>query len=108
MFTKQNLRILHMNGFTESEFMNYKFLIYSNIVQATFQLLDGGRLLKLECDDEIIDEIDEFLEYYKTTPSHEHQLSFELGRTIAKIYKTQFIKNVLLRKHDFTLLESAI
>jgi hypothetical protein len=45
-----NFRILHMNGFTETDIINYRFLIYSNVIEAMHQFLEGARILQILID----------------------------------------------------------
>lgn len=39
-----------MNGFTETDIINYRFLIYSNVIEAMHQFLEGARILKIVID----------------------------------------------------------
>ena len=59
-----------MNGFSESDLLNYQYLIYSNIIQSIHQLIEGAKTLNIlmEPDLEVI--------YLKNSiqSSHVHQL----------------------------------
>jgi hypothetical protein len=39
-----------MNGFSDTDVINYRYLIYYNAIQAMHQLLEGARLLKILVD----------------------------------------------------------
>lgn len=41
-------RIIHLNGFSQSELINYQYLIHSNAVLALTQLLNAMEPLKIE------------------------------------------------------------
>jgi hypothetical protein len=44
------MKILHMNGFSESDLVNYRFLVYTNLIQSVIQLIEGGEALDLAMD----------------------------------------------------------
>lgn len=46
----KQMRILHMNGFSDLDMVNYRYLVYSNVVQAVYQLLQGAEHLKITVD----------------------------------------------------------
>lgn len=39
-----------MDGFSDSDFIDYRFLIYNNVIKAMHQLLEGAVLLKILVD----------------------------------------------------------
>jgi hypothetical protein len=43
-----------MNGFSELELKNYKYLVYNNVIQATFQIIDGARSLNIDFEENIL------------------------------------------------------
>ena len=49
----KQMRILHMNGFSDLDMINYRYLVYSNIVQAVYQILEGAEHLKIPPDPEV-------------------------------------------------------
>jgi hypothetical protein len=46
--------------------------------------------------------------YYQNTHPAEVELSLELSVHIRRIYKSEFIKEVLKRQHEIVLLDSAV
>ncbi|VDL78255.1 unnamed protein product [Nippostrongylus brasiliensis] len=105
----KQMKILHMNGFTDTDYVNFRYLIHSNVVQAINQLLKAAELFNYTPDDrERLKQALEFFRVYKeqVRPS-EIELSLELTRAISIIYNSQFIKSTLLRKDEVELLDSA-
>uniref|UniRef100_A0A914DP04 Uncharacterized protein n=1 Tax=Acrobeloides nanus TaxID=290746 RepID=A0A914DP04_9BILA len=48
----KQMRILHMNGFSDAERTNYKYLIYSNVFQAVHQIIMGAKTLNIDYEEE--------------------------------------------------------
>ncbi|WKX95975.1 hypothetical protein Q1695_012436 [Nippostrongylus brasiliensis] len=92
----KQMKILHMNGFTDTDYVNFRYLIHSNVVQAINQLLKAAELFNYTPDDkERLKQALEFFRVYKeqVRPS-EIELSLELTRAISIIYNSQFIKRL--------------
>lgn len=49
----KQMRILHMNGFSDLDMINYRYLVYSNVIQAVSQLIEGAEHLQIPYDREI-------------------------------------------------------
>lgn len=43
-----------MNGFTEIDLLNYRYLVYSNLIQGINQLIDGARLMDIEIGGDVM------------------------------------------------------
>jgi hypothetical protein len=39
-----------MNGFSESDIVNYAYLIYANIIESIWKLIEGANALNIEID----------------------------------------------------------
>ena len=39
-----------MNGFSESDLVNYVYLIYANIIESIWKLIEGSSTLNIEID----------------------------------------------------------
>lgn len=46
-------RILHMNGFSELSIVNYRYLVYSNLIQGMYQLIEGANTLHIAVDEDV-------------------------------------------------------
>ena len=42
-----------MNGFSDLDMINYRYLVYSNVIQAVSQLIEGAEHLQIPYDREI-------------------------------------------------------
>uniref|UniRef100_A0AC34FA33 G protein alpha subunit n=1 Tax=Panagrolaimus sp. ES5 TaxID=591445 RepID=A0AC34FA33_9BILA len=104
----KQMRILHMNGFSDLDMINYRYLVYSNVIQAVSQLLEGAEHLQIPFNSEYDQAVKEFTFYYKTTHPSERELTKDITKIIAKIYQSPFVKDVLLRQHEIILLDSAV
>uniref|UniRef100_A0A183BN69 G-protein alpha subunit n=1 Tax=Globodera pallida TaxID=36090 RepID=A0A183BN69_GLOPA len=49
----KQMRILHMNGFSELSIVNYRYLVYSNLIQGVYQLIEGADVLNIQVDKEV-------------------------------------------------------
>uniref|UniRef100_A0A914EQ55 Uncharacterized protein n=1 Tax=Acrobeloides nanus TaxID=290746 RepID=A0A914EQ55_9BILA len=104
----KQMRILHMNGFSDMDLINYRYLIYSNVIQSIYQLLEGAKALRIDINATASVEVEKFLEYYRQTPQYEVEISGELGYIIKKIFNSPFMQKVLLKQHEIELLDSAV
>lgn len=43
-----------MNGFNELDLVNYRYLIFSNVIDATNQLIEGARKLRIIPEEETL------------------------------------------------------
>ena len=49
----KQMKILHMNGFSAQEIVNYRCLVYSNLIQGIYQLIEGAKVLGIDVSDEV-------------------------------------------------------
>ncbi|CAJ0608287.1 unnamed protein product [Cylicocyclus nassatus] len=105
----KQMKILHLNGFTDADYVNFRYLVHSNVVQAITQLMTAAESFKYSPDDNerLLQAIAFFRAYNEQVKPSEIELSLELSRAIAIIYSSQFIKSTLLRKDEIELLDSA-
>lgn len=43
-----------MSGFTDFDLVNYRYLVYCNLIQSAYQLLEGAELLQIEADNDVL------------------------------------------------------
>ncbi|CAK5032239.1 unnamed protein product [Meloidogyne enterolobii] len=48
------MKILHMNGFTDIDLLNYRYLVYSNLIQGINQLIEGAKLMEIEITSDVV------------------------------------------------------
>ncbi|CAI2336151.1 unnamed protein product [Caenorhabditis sp. 36 PRJEB53466] len=105
----KQMRIIHLNGFSDLDYVNFRYLIYSNIMQAMDQLLEAAEQLSFPPDDSPV--IRRSLNHYKSYKGQYRNSEVELNRDLAsslnKLYNAEFIKSVLNRKNEIDLLDSA-
>uniref|UniRef100_A0A183FD59 G-protein alpha subunit n=1 Tax=Heligmosomoides polygyrus TaxID=6339 RepID=A0A183FD59_HELPZ len=104
-----SFRILHMNGFSDADYVNFRYLVHSNVVQAVTQLLKAAEQFNYTPDDneKLMQALEFFRVYKEQVRPSEIELSYELSRAISLIYNSQFIQSTLLRKDEVELLDSA-
>src|SRR4051794_10936818 len=105
-----------MNGFTELDMVNYRFffiksndlvfryLIYSNIIQSVWQLIEGAKNLNIEIDVDAETDVEEFQRYHHGIHPADIELNEDITLIIKRIYKSAFIHKVLIRQHEIILL----
>ncbi|GMR36576.1 hypothetical protein PMAYCL1PPCAC_06771, partial [Pristionchus mayeri] len=103
----KQMRILHMNGFNEIDLVNYRFLIYSNVIDATNQLIEGARKLHIIPDEKTLRQIVYFSHCMSVKGRNEVDLTADLGAAIKGIYTSRMGQDTLERKEEITLLDSA-
>ncbi|EFP06985.1 CRE-GPA-11 protein [Caenorhabditis remanei] len=105
----KQMRIIHMSGFSDLDYVNFRYLIYSNIMQAMDQLLEAAEMLNFPADDSpsIRRALNHYRSYKVRYSMSEVELNRELTDSLAKLYNSEFIKAVLNRKNEITLLDSA-
>lgn len=58
--------------------------------------------------DDFQDDVNALVSYYEQTHPAEIELNAELAVHIRHIYRSPFIRRVLLRQHELVLLDSAV
>ncbi|UMM16034.1 hypothetical protein L5515_013218 [Caenorhabditis briggsae] len=105
----KQMKIIHLNGFSDLDYVNFRYLIYSNIMQAMDQLLDAAEMFHFPPDDSpsIRRALNHYRSYKIRYSMSEVELNRELTESLQKLYHSEFIKAVLNRRNEITLLDSA-
>ncbi|CAJ0567227.1 unnamed protein product, partial [Mesorhabditis spiculigera] len=82
----KQMRILHLNGFSELDYVNFRYLVYSNVVER---------------------DIVYFEDQYNHIPSSEIEVDMEMAMAIHRIYRSPCIRDVISRRSEIELLDSA-
>uniref|UniRef100_A0A914EB18 G protein alpha subunit n=1 Tax=Acrobeloides nanus TaxID=290746 RepID=A0A914EB18_9BILA len=102
------MRILHMNGFSESDIVNYSYLINENIIESIWALIEGANDLNIEIDHNFKVDVGEFVKYYMDTHLNYAEYDEELFQRIKRISKSEFVRKILDRQHEIIILDSAV
>uniref|UniRef100_A0A914EGU1 Uncharacterized protein n=1 Tax=Acrobeloides nanus TaxID=290746 RepID=A0A914EGU1_9BILA len=102
------MRILHMNGFSDSDLVNYVYLIYANIIESIWKLIEGSSTLNVEIDPDSEVDVDEFVKYYMSIHLNHVEYDEELFQRIKRISKSEFVRKILDRQHEIIILDSAV
>jgi len=43
-----------MNGFTDIDLLNYRYLVYSNLIQGINQLIEGAKLMEIGINSDVV------------------------------------------------------
>ncbi|GMT14420.1 hypothetical protein PFISCL1PPCAC_5717, partial [Pristionchus fissidentatus] len=103
----KQMRILHMNGFNEIDLVNYRFLIYSNVIDSTNQLIEGADRLDIIPDSDTKKKIDFFKYALVVKGLNELDITGDFANAIKGIYTSAMGQETLQRKEEITLLDSA-
>uniref|UniRef100_A0A915DJU8 Uncharacterized protein n=1 Tax=Ditylenchus dipsaci TaxID=166011 RepID=A0A915DJU8_9BILA len=104
----KQMKILHMSGFSELDMVNYKFLVYSNVVQGIYQIIEGASTLRVDIDESVRPSVQLIRDYYQNTHPSEIELNPELSQLIKTVYESAFVQQIRIRQHEIVLLDSAI
>ncbi|CCD62416.1 Guanine nucleotide-binding protein alpha-11 subunit [Caenorhabditis elegans] len=106
----KQMKIIHMNGFSDLDYVNFRYLIYSNIMQSMDQLLEAAEFFHFPPDDSpsIRRALNHYKSYKVRYSTSEVELNRELADSLSKLYNAEFIKSVLNRKNELKLLDSAV
>ncbi|CAK5087404.1 unnamed protein product [Meloidogyne enterolobii] len=97
-----------MNGFTDIDLLNYRYLVYSNLIQGINQLIEGAKLMEIEISSDVVEDVATITNYYQTTHPAELELTPMLALHIRRVYKSEFIVKTLKKQHEIVLLDSAV
>ncbi|CAD6198216.1 unnamed protein product [Caenorhabditis auriculariae] len=105
----KQMRILHCNGFTDIDYVNFRYLVYSNIIQSIEQLIRAAEQLHFSSDEtsEVQRALSYFTAYRARVRPSDIDLTRDLAVAIGTIYRSEFIRAVLRRKNEIELLDSA-
>uniref|UniRef100_A0A915N2Z3 Uncharacterized protein n=1 Tax=Meloidogyne javanica TaxID=6303 RepID=A0A915N2Z3_MELJA len=97
-----------MNGFTDIDLLNYRYLVYSNLIQGINQLIEGAKLMEIGISSDVVEDVAIITNYYQTTHPAELELTPMLALHIRRVYKSEFILKTLKKQHEIVLLDSAV
>uniref|UniRef100_A0A914UH96 Uncharacterized protein n=1 Tax=Plectus sambesii TaxID=2011161 RepID=A0A914UH96_9BILA len=105
----KQMRILHLDGFTRADKINYRYQIHSNAVDALNQLIEACQKFRIVHESSIQGYVRDFLKF--RTQTNNDQNDFELRSDVAdkmhRIWISGPIQMAYKRRWEFTLLDSA-
>ncbi|CAI4228276.1 unnamed protein product [Auanema sp. JU1783] len=106
----KQMRILHLDGFSELDFLNFRFLVQANLVEAVEQLLIGAEKCEIPIDDDenLRKHVSYFKAYKRQVQRNEIEITYELSKSIEAIYRSTFIQRMIMRRDEIELLDSAL
>lgn len=99
----KQMKILHLDGFTDEERMSFKSIIYSNLVGSAKVLIEAAKFLNHDLSDDVKPIADKILEedYFtgELTPEH--------GEELKKLWEDEGIQKTFSDSSKFQLNDSA-
>uniref|UniRef100_A0A914UN92 Uncharacterized protein n=1 Tax=Plectus sambesii TaxID=2011161 RepID=A0A914UN92_9BILA len=99
----KQMRILHMNGFDETELINFRYLVYANIITCLQQLISGIK----ELDMQISDSDKEVFDRFNQTAEHVVDAEAETLSACKRLWKCETTQAAFARRHEFNLADNA-
>uniref|UniRef100_A0A914UPH9 Uncharacterized protein n=1 Tax=Plectus sambesii TaxID=2011161 RepID=A0A914UPH9_9BILA len=100
----KQMRIIHLNGFGETDLINYRFLVHSNLVELFTQLISAATRLKAHMDDETKRLITAFNAFRKSALFGSHEINDQAKYVIDKLWASSAIQGVYERREEITSL----
>ncbi|CAH1787847.1 unnamed protein product [Owenia fusiformis] len=105
-FSKQ-MKILHHNGFSEDELIHMKSLIYSNTIQAIYNILDAMENLEIELEDPQYKRDAESVEMLCDPINRGHMdMTPEIGNAIRNLWTDKGVQKCFQRSNEYQLDDS--
>uniref|UniRef100_A0A915JSI4 Uncharacterized protein n=1 Tax=Romanomermis culicivorax TaxID=13658 RepID=A0A915JSI4_ROMCU len=101
----KQMKILHLNGFSEYDLLHYRHLIHSNIITAFRQLISAIECLKIDATENQKMMISNFVQI--SDRSKNCEISQELVFLAKALLPTSCFLEALQRRSEFELLDSA-
>lgn len=108
-----------MNGFSESDYVNYRYLIHSNLVDSMVQLVraaeefeykpEGSAMVSraTQLDSIFQGDYEFFKVYSRQVRINEVEVTYQLSRCLRSLWKSDFVQKAFARRDEFELLDSA-
>uniref|UniRef100_A0A0K0E5W8 Guanine nucleotide binding protein, alpha subunit n=1 Tax=Strongyloides stercoralis TaxID=6248 RepID=A0A0K0E5W8_STRER len=104
----KQMRVLHLNGFTDADKDQYKEMIIINTIQSLGQLLDASKKFKISPETFMERHIELFY-IFKNEYLNKHSTTVppDISRTMKKIWNTSQIQTTYNKRWNFSLLDNA-
>uniref|UniRef100_A0A915HHD9 Uncharacterized protein n=1 Tax=Romanomermis culicivorax TaxID=13658 RepID=A0A915HHD9_ROMCU len=102
------VKILHLNGFSDTELKHYSFLVHTNVITAMQQLIVGLEILAIDSSrDNIAEEMETIRRFVESTKYTTSSIDTETARTVSVLWSSSSIQTCYERRAEIDLLESA-
>uniref|UniRef100_A0A0N5B398 Guanine nucleotide binding protein, alpha subunit n=1 Tax=Strongyloides papillosus TaxID=174720 RepID=A0A0N5B398_STREA len=104
----KQMRVLHLNGFSDADKDQYKEMIITNTIQSLGQLIDACKKYRI-MPEALMEKHIEIFCIFRNEFLNKHCTSVppDIARTMKKIWNTSQIQNVYQKRWNFPLLDNA-
>jgi guanine nucleotide-binding protein G(i) subunit alpha len=103
----KQMKIIHMNGYSHAELMEYKLAVYKNILECSKNLLDAIEKFNIPYEDSACIEHAEFIKSKISGLNVENYLMSEISKKMQKIWSDGASRVVMQRTTEFYIMDSA-
>ncbi|XP_784797.4 guanine nucleotide-binding protein G(t) subunit alpha-3-like [Strongylocentrotus purpuratus] len=104
----KQLRLIHLNGFSEEERLVFRLIIHCNVTESTLALLGAMTKLGISFSNPKIENDAAYLySYMNMTGTRDHEFTPELVQVIDRIWNDHGIQECYKRSNEFQLLDNA-
>ena len=103
----KQIRIIHGNGYTKEDCMQYTSIIYTNTIQSMFSIIQAMKQLKIEFNNPArLGDVNQFLG--KITGTFDGKsMSYNLGMTMKALWNDEGLQICFIRSREYQLNDSA-
>ena len=102
----KQMRIIHDDGYSESQRITYRPIVHSNTIQSLITILQAMEKLKLKfADPARFDDQKQFIE--SIGAQNEQNLTYGLGEIMARLWSDTGVQTCFLRSREYQLYDSA-
>lgn len=99
------MKIIHTNGFSETDKMGYKPVIHNNIKDIFTSTLLAAERFEIQISEKFKDIVDFMMK--ERLNSNPFSLDLELSEKLLDLWNEETFKKVLARRNEYDLLDSA-
>lgn len=99
------MKIIHTNGFSETDKMGYKPVIHNNIKDIFTTTLIAAERFEIPISEKLKDIVDFMMK--ERLNSNPFNLNLELSEQLLELWNDEGFKKVVARRNEYDLLDSA-
>ncbi|KAI0666966.1 G-protein alpha subunit [Trametes maxima] len=103
----KQMKIIHQNGYTDDERMQYRNTIYKNLLDSAHHIILAMRKLGMDCADPTNRARTEKILDYTVNPAPTFYFSEEMAQAIYDLWKDPIIPTIMDHSSEFYLMDSA-
>ena len=101
------MKIIHQGGYAREELAGYRSVVYRNLLDCAKALISAMQQFEIEPSDRTIKEYTDFLMNYDLSPDPYVILDPKVGQAAWSVWKDTSAAQVLARRTEFYLMDSA-